>query len=141
MKELKSEILINAPREKVWAVLTDFESYPAWNPFIREISGKLQMNEQLRCVIDPGDSPYTFTPVVTELEAVSRFAWLGSLPLGMFKGNHYFYLEEAGEGLTRVIHGERFSGWLMRPIMRMIGEKTLKGFEAMNLALKMRVEN
>jgi len=27
-KEIKTEILINATPEKVWAILTDFENYP-----------------------------------------------------------------------------------------------------------------
>ena len=35
VKELHSEIEINAPVERVWEVLTDFASYPRWNPFIR----------------------------------------------------------------------------------------------------------
>ena len=39
MRELHTEIEIAAPPERVWAVLTDFGSYPEWNPFIRQISG------------------------------------------------------------------------------------------------------
>ncbi len=33
MKEIHTEIEINAPAGKVWRVLTDFPSYPEWNPF------------------------------------------------------------------------------------------------------------
>ena len=39
MKELQSEIEINAPAERVWEVLADFASYPRWNPFICWTSG------------------------------------------------------------------------------------------------------
>ena len=39
MKELHSEIEIDASAERVWGILTDFASYPEWNPFIRRISG------------------------------------------------------------------------------------------------------
>src|SRR5208337_3854746 len=35
MKEIHTEIEINAPAEKVWKVLTDFAAYPEWNPFVR----------------------------------------------------------------------------------------------------------
>ncbi len=31
MKEYKIEIDINASKEKVWEVITDFENYPKWN--------------------------------------------------------------------------------------------------------------
>jgi uncharacterized membrane protein len=34
MKEIHTEIEINAPAEKVWRVLTDFAAYPEWNPFV-----------------------------------------------------------------------------------------------------------
>jgi uncharacterized protein YndB with AHSA1/START domain len=33
MKEIHTEIEINSPAEKVWRVLTDFATYPEWNPF------------------------------------------------------------------------------------------------------------
>jgi uncharacterized protein YndB with AHSA1/START domain len=35
MKEIRTEILINAQAYKVWKALTDFNSYPSWNPFIK----------------------------------------------------------------------------------------------------------
>ena len=40
MKEIKTEIIIDSKPEKVWEVLTDFENYPTWNPFIQNISGE-----------------------------------------------------------------------------------------------------
>ncbi len=40
MKQIETEILINAKPDKVWQVLTDFESHSKWNPFIKSISGE-----------------------------------------------------------------------------------------------------
>ena len=34
-KEIKTEILIKASPQIVWSILTDFENYPHWNPFIK----------------------------------------------------------------------------------------------------------
>ena len=39
MKELRREVEIAAPAERVWSVLVDFDAYPDWNPFIRSIQG------------------------------------------------------------------------------------------------------
>jgi hypothetical protein len=45
MQELRREIEIDAPPERVWAVVTDFAAYPEWNPFIRRIRGELHEGE------------------------------------------------------------------------------------------------
>ena len=39
MKRFTSEIIIDAPPQEVWMVLRSFESYEAWNPFLRRING------------------------------------------------------------------------------------------------------
>lgn len=42
MREIRTEIIIAAPIEKIWAILINFSSYPRWNPFIRNIEGNPQ---------------------------------------------------------------------------------------------------
>ena len=39
MRQLEATTEIDAPPPEVWAVLTDFDRYPDWNPFIRAIVG------------------------------------------------------------------------------------------------------
>jgi hypothetical protein len=41
MKELHTEIEINASAERVWRVLTDFAAYPKWNPFVRRVEDEV----------------------------------------------------------------------------------------------------
>ena len=40
--EIKTEILINAIPEKIWAILTDFDQYPSWNLFITYVRGTVK---------------------------------------------------------------------------------------------------
>ncbi|VVB87011.1 Polyketide cyclase / dehydrase and lipid transport [uncultured archaeon] len=40
MKELRTEIEIQASADRVWQILTDFASFPEWNPFIRRAKGE-----------------------------------------------------------------------------------------------------
>ena len=42
-----TEVEINAPPSRVWEVLTNFEKYPIWNPFIKKISGMAAKDERL----------------------------------------------------------------------------------------------
>ncbi len=41
MKEIYTQIQIDAPPERVWAHLVDCGRYERWNPFIRKIEGTL----------------------------------------------------------------------------------------------------
>ena len=67
--------------------------------------------------------------------------WRGRFLLpGIFDGEHYFRLEAAAPGVARLVHGERFSGLLVPLFKSSLDRETRAGFEAMNAALKTRVE-
>lgn len=38
MKQIRTEININAPARAVWRIITDFDSYPLWNTFTPRIT-------------------------------------------------------------------------------------------------------
>jgi len=92
MKELRSEIEIQASAERVWQLLTDFASFPRWNPFIRRASGNVQVGEQLEVNIQPsGASGMIFRPTVLKAEPNRELRWLGHfLVSGLFDGEHIF---------------------------------------------------
>ncbi len=48
MREIKSEIEIFSTVENVWRILTDFNKYHQWNPFIDYISGELKRSSKLK---------------------------------------------------------------------------------------------
>ena len=141
MHHLQTEILIDATPQAIWNVLMDFESYPGWNPFIISIEGRAQVGQSITARLQPpGQKVSTFSPTVQVVEPQKEFRWEGKLFIkGLFDGQHYFQMEPVGENQTRFIHGEYFKGLLVRPLMRMIGEATRLGFEAMNHALAERV--
>ena len=142
MYELRTEIEINASAEAVWETLAAFPRHPEWNPFITSIAGEPVVGATLKIAIcPPGGKPMRFTPKVLVADASRQLRWLGRLLLpGLFDGEHYFLLEPAGEGRVRLIHGERFSGLLVPLLKSSLENGTRAGFEAMNQALKARVE-
>jgi len=141
MKLIETDIVIHAPAEKVWEVLTDFEKFPSWNPFIKMIAGNKVIGETLTVSIQPpGGSGMTFQPKVLVFSENREMRWKGKLLVpGLFDGEHYFTLEKTGEHSTRFVHGEKFSGLLVGIFAGML-EKTKDGFERMNLALKQACE-
>lgn len=138
MKELYSQIEIGASPERVWKILTDFESYPQWNPFIREIRGRPEARERLVVYIQPsGSRGMTFHPMVIKAEANRELRWLGRLLMpGIFDGEHIFLIEELGEGRVRFIQKENFKGMLVPALARSLDRDTKRGFEEMNHSLK-----
>ncbi len=39
MRELRTEIQISAPIDRVWQVLTDFDHWKDWNPMVNLVGG------------------------------------------------------------------------------------------------------
>src|SRR5918994_1661113 len=101
MRELRREIEIDAPPERVWAVVTDFAAYPEWNPFIRRITGELREGARLEVRIEPPEGrPMTFRPTLRTVEAHRALRWLGCLLLpGIFDGEHSLRIEPLTGGL------------------------------------------
>ena len=102
-RRIETEIDINAPAAKVWAVLTDFPKMPLWNPFITAIAGTPAAGERLTITVrPPGKSAVTgwlssiaanpSTCSLSDAWHVWQSAWLGMLwsvplmpiPLGGF---------------------------------------------------------
>lgn len=139
---METQITIEAGPDKVWAVLMDFENYGEWNPFIISIKGSATVGFQLDNELRMNDKKsMKFQPEVLVMEEQKEFRWKGKMFVkGLFDGEHYFKLQSNGDGSTTLTHGENFTGLLTGLIMNMIEEDTLKGFQAMNIALKQRVE-
>ena len=82
----------------------------------------------------------TFRPTVTEVKTERVFEWLGRLGLpGIFDGRHRFEIEPTPGG-SRFTQSEVFNGVLVRFMRKSLDNQTMKGFEAMNAALKARAE-
>lgn len=142
MRRLTTTIEVESTPEEVWEILMDFEAYPEWNPFIREIRWNEPDRRHLSVRLqNPGGRAMTFRPVVTEAIQGRRFSWLGKLGFrGVFDGHHQFEIAATERGTTRFAQSEEFSGALVPILWRMVDTKTRDGFESMNAALKERAE-
>lgn len=141
-KEIKTEITINANPIKVWKLLTDFENYPNWNPFIKSINGEVKVGNKITARIEPPDaSGMTFKPIVLTYEPNKELRWIGTLLFkGLFDGEHKFELVDNRNGTTTFIQSERFNGILVPLFAKQLDNNTKRGFELMNKKLKEMAE-
>lgn len=142
MKELHTDIDIEASAARVWHILTDFPAFPAWNPFIRSINGAAQPGARLGVFIKPaGQAGMTFRPTVLLAEPERELRWLGSLGIpGMFDGEHIFLIQPRSAHQVHFIQRELFRGVLVPLLWHNLETSTRQGFHAMNRALKQRAE-
>jgi hypothetical protein len=139
--ELRASIDVDAPAGAVWAVLADLAAYPEWNPFIVRADGEVAVGATLTLAMQPvGARRTTVRPTVLAVEPGRRLRWRGVLGLAtLFAADHTFTLDDRPGGV-RLTQAEVFSGLLVPLLARSLKSHTLPAFEAMNRALKQRVE-
>jgi hypothetical protein len=138
MRHFETETTIDASPERVWEVLADTGSWPDWDSGVLGVEG--QAAEGNRIKIRSELNPKRAYPVkVVELERNRRMAWLGGMPLGLFKGVRTYALTPEGEGRTRFSMREEFSGPLLPLIWRSMPDMN-DSFRQFANGLKQRVE-
>lgn len=142
MKEVSTEIVIEALADRVWQILTDFAKFPEWNPFIKKMIGEPRIGARLEVRLEPPQGrAMTFRPKMVHLETNREMCWLGKLWIpGLFNGEHCFTIEALDEKGVRFVQHEKFTGLLVPLMARSLDRDTKSGFEAMNRALKERAE-
>ncbi|SEB80172.1 hypothetical protein SAMN04489761_1811 [Tenacibaculum sp. MAR_2009_124] len=138
-KNITTQIIINTPPEKVWNTLVNTDSYSLWNPFIKKIEGVFKIGNTITVTIQKNkSSKMVFKPIILNYVKNELLIWKGKLLFkGIFDGEHFFKLIDNNNGTCTFIHGEIFSGFLIKYFDL---SNTKQGFELMNNALKVYCE-
>jgi hypothetical protein len=140
--ELRSEVEIDAPITRVYAVLKNLERYHEWNPFLTSLSGQLAVGQKLCVEMSlPEGNIYELKPQVTQVTENTELRWRGGFGFaGLLQAEHFFLLSERGPTRTRVVQGQNFSGFLLRFAGNSL-TLAARGAVYMNQALKKRAES
>jgi uncharacterized membrane protein len=130
---------IDAPADRVWAVLTDAERWPEWTASVRRVS---LVDDALRvgarATIEQPRLPQTVW-TVTHLDEGREFVWEAKAPGARTVARHT--VEQVGPGRTRVrlsVSQSGWLGWVMGRVYRTLTDRYL----AMEAAgLKARAES
>ena len=140
-RTIRTEIVIDAPPERVWAALTGFGDYGAWNPCIRRIVGEASAREPLRITVRFGSlPPIRFLARIDRFRKNEILGWRATFLFGILEGRHWFELHPLDAGQTRFVHCETFTGPLATPFLALLSRVIRQSYDAMNRALKAKVE-
>jgi hypothetical protein len=136
---IASEVTVEASRETVWRILTDFEDYARWNPLMTTAEGEARLGAELHVALEPpqGDRQED-SPEITILRPNRKLAWISrELLPGLSDREYEVILEPLGDERVRVTMHKRFEGILV-PFNSTDQEQV--GLDLMADALKERAE-
>ncbi len=138
MKTYRAEITIHAHPQTIWDILVDAQGYPAWDPGMERVEGRLALGERVKFFtkLSPGQA---FPVKVTAFEPGTNMVLTGGLPLGLFKSERTHSLTPGPEGQTRLQTAETFSGPLLGIFGKTIPDLT-ESFEVFAAGLKQQAE-
>jgi uncharacterized protein YndB with AHSA1/START domain len=115
-RELRAEIEVAAPRERVWQVLTDFSRMPAWSPELVRMTalrrGGLRLGQQYLGINRRGPVVWPTRNVVRALAPGSLLAWdtVSSGARWVYELSDLDGADGAGGGRTRLVQRRQVPG-------------------------------
>mmetsp|Transcript_53991 Transcript_53991/g.96695 ORF Transcript_53991/g.96695 Transcript_53991/m.96695 type:complete len:153 (-) Transcript_53991:341-799(-) len=142
--KIRQEIDIDASIEDVWAVVSDLANWGSWSKWtwFEDVESKSGTTATLVVSFD-GDEKlkrYAGTEIVAVDGEQFFLNWCGTVPCGLFHGNHWIQLIKVTESKTLVQHYEDFSGILPALGIGMPYKKVKRNYGLINKALKAKVE-
>ncbi len=132
MFQIVIERNIAAGRGQVWHVITDFERYPEWNPFITSCKSSLEVGSPIAMKVRllPGlILPQRETVRVNVKD--ERLEYGIRLPLGLLRSARTHELTAIDAGGTRYRSGFTLQGPLAPLVKLLLAKPLRKGFQGM----------
>ena len=142
MAVYRTTFAVDAPAERVWEVLTDFDRYPEWNPSLPSIAGRPEAGSTVTLTLAmPGRPSAKVKARLTEMVPGRRMVWDGNVGADwLFAGHREFLIDPEPDGGVRLTHVEDVSG-LLFPLFRLfMGGAIQRHHDGLNSAVKERAE-
>lgn len=126
---VQSDLVIDAPPQRVFDRMADFGSWPAWMPrsFVPVLRdgapSPLRLGDKFRVRV--GGAPIATMLRVSRLDRPREIAWKGGVP-GLFWAEHRFVFEPEGDRRTRVRSIETWHGLVARLAKKLVTATALR---------------
>ena len=136
-------IIIQVPQQVVWEHVTDFATYPDWNPFVIKASAQFEVGKTIRFLEDLKQfGQHWITARFLAIDPPHRFVWKGHFVAPfLFTVRHTFKVEAISDTQTRFSQIHENSGLLISFLAwRGIYWVSHQGYLDFDQALKTRCE-
>lgn len=142
--KIRQDIEIDASITDVWAVVSDLGNWSSWSKWtwFEDVESRSGTTATLVVSFDGNEklTRYAGTKIVAVDGENFFLNWRGTVPCGLFYGNHWIQLIKVTDNKTLVQHYEDFSGMLPALGIGMPYKKVERNYGLINNALKARVE-
>ena len=137
--EIRSELQIDAPPERVWELTVDVERWPSLTPTVTAVArlddGPFGLGSQAR-IEQPGQRPAIWT--VTDFVPNAVFSWQTKVATVTMRGGHR--LEATADGGTRNALTISLTGLGSSLLGRLVGRKVRQAIQTENEGFKAEAE-
>lgn len=138
-----TEVLIDAPPEKVWAVLTDFDRLSEWSNNFVGLEGEFRDGGQITVTFKAGPMRQRIDHEVKFFEDGLSFGWSDPLMMGI-SDHHIYQVNPTDDGKTRFVQTDHVKGphgHLGYHIGHQLANGMMQSYVEFNRRLKARVES
>lgn len=131
-------MLVDAQREDVWRVVTQFDTYAEWNPYMRIEGGPPAVGSSIDVRLDPEGDERELDATIFVYKPPRKLRWQSRLLVpGVMDVEYEIIVAPVSPGVTQVTQHAREEGLLV-PILG--AAPTQAGLEMIGEALARRVE-
>ena len=135
---------VAASSDKVWQIISDFDSWSEWNPSVPSIKGDLKVGSTcgVRLVM-PGRPSVNVKVTLTDVDPGRRFAWHGNIAHDrFFAGDRSLDIEPQTDSTVLVTHTEDVTGAFFPVFKMLMGRAAIQAHhDNLNTGLKQRAEH
>ncbi|WP_170574074.1 SRPBCC domain-containing protein [Ruegeria atlantica] len=138
---IHTDIVIDAPPDTVWSVLTDTANYGNWAAFLVGIKGEIMDGSKITVdfQLDPSKEKLTTLDHTITVVDGEQFYWAEKGPGGI-RDNHHFHVEPLGEGKSRFVQSDEIIGGITFLMGGRLAKMYVDGYQAFNRGLKAEAE-
>ncbi|MEO0561791.1 MAG: SRPBCC domain-containing protein [Chloroflexota bacterium] len=138
--DIHTEVVIDAPPETVWGVLTDFDRLAEWSNNFIGLEGDFKDGGQVTVEFKTlGEHSTTLDHELKFFEEGRSFGWSDPLLPGI-ADRHLYQVNPTDDGKTQFVQNDQVHGHMAPIIGHQLAKATMQSYVLFNRALKERAE-